>query len=161
MQTPSQVARRANVSSQTIRNYSRDYAELLSPSANGSDGPRLFTDDDVNTLCSIAALRKSGVPPGDVAERIRNGQMPPVIDVALNAPSNDVQEGQKTGQNDVFALQLVQSSLNDRLNAIERRLEGQDRNAIWWARGEGILIGMVAMMGLLVLAWLLVNGGAP
>lgn len=158
MQTPAQVARKANVTAQSIRNYSRDYADLLSPAARGDDGPRLYTDKDVDTLCTIAALRKSGVPPHEVAGRVRNGDAPPIVDVVANAPLNDPQEALKAGQEASFAIQIVQSTLNARFEAIERRFEARERGALWWAWGQGIWLGMVLMGAIFFAMWLLVNG---
>jgi len=158
MQTPAQVARKANVTAQSIRNWSRDYADLLSPAARGEAGSRLYTDEDVQILCTIATLRKSGVPPGEVAGRVRNEDVPPFIEATANAPSNEPQEPLKTGLDATFALQLVQPTLNGRFEAIERRLEARDRQAALWTLGTGIWIGMVVMAAIFFAVWLAVNG---
>src|SRR5688572_10873798 len=75
MYTPIQVARLANIHDNTVRKWAGEYADLLSAQTTGR---RLFTDEDVEVFRAIAALRKSGVPPGEVAERIRSQQLPVV-----------------------------------------------------------------------------------
>ena len=58
MYTVAQAARSANVSGTTIRNWSRMYADYLSPSANPLSGtPREFTADDLSVFSTIAVLR--------------------------------------------------------------------------------------------------------
>lgn len=157
MLTPTQVARKANVSSQSIRNYSADYADLLSSTASRSDGPRLYTDEDASILCVIADLRKSGMPRAEIIDRIQNGDAPPIVEAVANAPSNEAQEAQKTGQDATLAVQTVLSTLNARFEAIERRFEARDRQAMWWTLGMGIWLGIVFSGLVLVVVWLLVN----
>jgi DNA-binding transcriptional MerR regulator len=158
MQTPSQVAKQANVTAQTIRNYSTDYGALLSPSARGEAGPRLYTDKDVEILCAIAALRKSGAPPAEVAQRIQSEAAPPVIDVTLNEPSNQAQEALNLSRSDVLTPQMVLSTINGRMSALERRLDTRDREAFWWALGMGIWIGIVIMGAMFFVLWIAVRG---
>lgn len=86
MLKPGQVAKRANITPQTVRNWSAEYADFLSPQARGEDGPRLFSDADVDTICTIAALRKSGVPPAEVSERLADrDDVAVVVDVEPTA----------------------------------------------------------------------------
>ncbi len=158
MQTPSQVAKRANVTAQTIRNYSHDYGALLSPSARGDDGPRLYSDEDVSILCAIAALRKSGIPPGEVAARVQNEAAPSVIDVAISAPSNQPQEALKASHSDVATPQMVLSAINGRIEAIERRFEARERMVYLWSFGMGLWIGVVLMGAIFFVVWIAVNG---
>lgn len=161
MQTPKQVADRANVNAQTIRNYSTKYADLLSPQASGQFGPRLYTDEDVEILCTIAALRRAGVDASQVAERIRNHDVPPIVDLT-SSPSNEAinqpHEASKPAQDVAFALQLVQPTLNGRFEAIERRLEAREKGERWWAWGLGFWTGMIFMGVVQLIVWLLVNG---
>lgn len=73
--TTRQMAEIAGVSEQTVRNYTRRYAELLSPQARGETGPRLFNDQDVQVFCSIAAMSRENIPPQEVIERIKDGDV--------------------------------------------------------------------------------------
>ncbi len=159
MMTPTQVAKLANVSVNTVRNYGRDFAELLSLDARGENGPRLYNDSDVETICTIAALRNSGVPVAEIAERIRNQEVPPVIDMAATAPLQEPPTELQAPSETAFALQAVQSSLQTRLEAVERRLEGRAKQAEWYAWLNGVTFGLALATVLLVLLWLLVNGG--
>jgi DNA-binding transcriptional MerR regulator len=165
MQTPAQVAKLANVTAQTIRNYTDTYGELLSTAARREDGSRLYTDEDVRILCDIASLRKSRVPPGEIIERIRNNEVPPIIDVTPNVPSNAPQEPSKDAPDAPLALQLVVPSLQRQMDMMERqietlarRVEAKDRGAVWWARLEGAALALIAGAFLLFLLWLSVNG---
>lgn len=157
MQTPSQVAKRANVSAQTIRNYSADYAALLSPSANGSSGPRLYSERDIEMLCAIAALRKSGVPAGEVAARLQS-ENAPVIDAVANTPSNQPQEALKAGHSSDLAPQLILSSINGRFEALERRFETRERQAQLWFFGLGLWVGIVVMGAIFFALWIAIRG---
>jgi DNA-binding transcriptional MerR regulator len=165
MQTPAQVAKRANVTAQTIRNYSTEYAALLSPAARGDNGPRLYDEQDVETLCTIASLRKSGVPPGEVVQRIQSDDVPPIIDVTPQTAINESPEPLKTPLNDDLALPAVQSITLRRVEALERQIEGlaqeqraQMRDLLWQGRFQGAIAGMVTLMAFLIVAWLLANG---
>jgi DNA-binding transcriptional MerR regulator len=147
------------MSAQTIRNYTDDYGELLSASGRGETGPRLYTDEDVQVLCAIAALRKSGVPPREIVERLRNEETPPVIDVTPTHPSNQPQEGSKAGQGELLAPQTaVVATFNGRFDAIERRLEAREHREYWWVLGMGIWIGVVLMAAIFFAVWLATNG---
>lgn len=158
MLTPTQVAKQANVTAQTIRNYSADYGTLLSPSARGDDGPRLYSDEDVQILCTIAALRKSGVPPGEILERVSDEAAPSVIDLTPNATSNTPQNGIKEGRSDVVSPQMVLSTINGRFASLERRFEARERQAHIWALGMGVWIGMVLMGAIFFAVWITVHG---
>lgn len=144
MPTPIQAAKRANVSVQSIRNWTRDYADLLSPSARGEAGPRLFTDEDVEILCTIAALRKSGVSPSEVAERIRSGAPSPIIEIEPPQPTESPQEP----INAPLAEYLAYNGLQSRLEAVERRIEARNSEFV-----TGVIVG--AMVVLVVVALVL------
>lgn len=119
MLTPTEVARKANVSVQTVRNYTREYANLLSPGARGEVGTRLFSDEDVEVFCTIAALRKSGVPPGEIAQRIRNNEAPPIIDVTPQATPQEATGSPQAALEATPSLQAQPTSLEVRVVAVE------------------------------------------
>jgi DNA-binding transcriptional MerR regulator len=119
--TPAQVAAKAHVSAQSVRNWGKEYSEFLSPGASGQHGARIFTDEDLDVLLAVAALRRSGVPPAEIPERLRDNSVPPVIDVvqtALQAP----QESAQSSENISIALY---NALQSRLEAVERSVAEQ------------------------------------
>lgn len=117
--TTRELARLAKISEQSVRNYTRDYAELLSPQARGETGNRLFDDADVQTLCAIAELRRENVPPDTIRERLSRGDV--YIDVATDDHNTPQQatSAQEGPQAHVLAL-VVQHDLERRLDAVER-----------------------------------------
>lgn len=92
MLTPAQVAKIANVHPNTVRKYSRDYAEFLSENARGDDGPRLYNEEDVEVIRAIAALRNSGMPPAEVTRRLRAKDVPPVVDAEPSESTQTLHE---------------------------------------------------------------------
>jgi DNA-binding transcriptional MerR regulator len=160
MLTPSQVAKRANVSGQTIRNYSSEYAELLSPTASVKNGTRLYTDEDVQILCAIAELRKAGIPPGEIVARLQS-DIPTIVDVDSNEPIKDPQEPLETVQEALLAPQMLLPTLNARFEAIERQIEAQERRQHdrWTIIALSFIAGMVAALVLFGVAYLLLTVG--
>lgn len=176
MPTTAQVAKIANVSLQSVRNWTRQYPELFTPEARGeaADGVRLFSDRDVEVMCAIADLRKSGVPSSEVIARINNGDVPPIVDIEAtpHESPHEAPTAPHEAQEAPLATQTVLSSLNarfeghDRLfEALQRQLDTQaaqqraERHDRLWTLGLGILIGMVAAMVLFVVAYLLLTVG--
>lgn len=142
MYTPAQVAKRANAHPNSIRNWAREYAELLSPAARGETGPRLFSDEDVEVLCAVAALRKSGVSPSEVAQRIRKReQTPPVIDVEATTSLQEGPQALQTTDKAPEAIQIGYSNLQSRVEALERRVENGASQLI-----TGIVIGAAVVL---------------
>lgn len=155
--TPIQVARRANAHPNSIRNWAREYAEFLSPPGNA--GRRLFTDEDMQVLCAVAALRKSGMPPGEVAERLRNPQ-PPIVDaysasVAIEENAQEAPQAPQTAQDAPLAIQIGYTALQGQIDALARRVETQQRGAMLWTLGMGIWIGIVLSGLILFVLWTL------
>lgn len=165
MQTPSQVARKANVTPQTIRNYSTQYGQFLSSSARGETGPRLYTDEDVEILCTIAALRSSGIPPDEIVERLQQQDVPPIVDVTPQSTFNEPKQTLKEAQDGFLAPQIVQTVrvardevVYSRLAAIEQTQATLLRAAMLW----GVLLGAISALALgsslLWVMWLAANG---
>jgi DNA-binding transcriptional MerR regulator len=143
MPTVSQVARIAHTAANTVRNYARDYPDLFSEGARGLQGDRIFNQGDVEVVCSIVALKNSGLTLAEAVERLRSQEAPPVIDVAatpVQQPAN--------------ALQAPQASLAllSRIEAIERRQELLLRHGVLW----GVLLGAIATLAVVgFLVWVL------
>lgn len=159
-----ELSRIAKVSEQTVRNYTRDFGALLSPAARGEAGQRLFDDQDVQVFCTIATLRKEGVPPGEVIERVRRGDM--YIEATPSRPqaTPSAQHPTTPPQNDTAAhsddllLPVALSSLQSQMDALradfrtmqrqhiaqQQHQEAQQRGATLWAALLGVIVGLVA-----------------
>lgn len=152
MYTPIQVARRANAHPNSIRNWAREYAEFLS--SPGQSGRRLFTDEDMQVLCAVAALRKSGMPPGEVAERLRNPQ-PPIVDVEPQENAQDALQSPHAAHDAPLAIQIGYNALQGQIDALGRRVETRERGAMLWTLGMGVWIGIVLSGLILFVLWTL------
>lgn len=165
MQTPAQVAKKTGLHVHTIRNWTKDYAELLSQQERSKGGARLFTDKDVEILCAIATLRDSGLPPKDVIERLRDSIVLPVIDVAIEPRQ---QESQQVIQPPIEApqpLQLAYSAQQSHIETLARDVAlikawqaEHDKAAIYKAERRGAVIALAIVGFGLLIAWLNVNG---
>jgi DNA-binding transcriptional MerR regulator len=152
--TTRQLAKLAAISESSVRNYTRDYSELLSPQARGDAGPRLFSDSDVQTLCTIATLRKEDVPRAEIIERLKRGDI--VIDTATSP--QQAATSRTEGQGEALAIQVVQSSMEARLNAIERRLDNRDRGLMLWGALWGAVAALAFGTFVLWVLWLIASG---
>lgn len=152
--TTRQLSKIADVSEQTVRNYTRDFGILLSPQARGDAGPRLFSDEDVQIFCSITNLRKQNVSPEEVVERLKRGDI--VIDATPHQATPSPQTAQE-GQDAALLLPAVLSTMQAQIDAIQRSQETVQRYYLLW----GVLLGAI---GALVLAgfvvWVLWLTGA-
>ena len=75
MFTPKQVADQLGLSGTTIRNYSRLWSDYLSPTANPQAGqPRLYSEDDLAVITTIAALRDNQATTDQIREALDAGQ---------------------------------------------------------------------------------------
>jgi DNA-binding transcriptional MerR regulator len=136
--TTRQLARHAQVAEQTVRNWSRDYGELFTPAARGETGPRVFSDEDVQVFCSIATLRREDVPPAEIVERLQRGDI--YIEATPNRPQA-TPSPTDTPQSPQTAL-VALSSIQARLDAVERRQELLLRHGVLW----GALLGAIATL---------------
>lgn len=157
MYTTHQVAQRANIADNTVRHYVRDFPDLVSPAARGENGARLFSEEDLQTICSLAALKRSGMPLSEAAERIRNQEVPPVVDVnvrdTLQPPANALQvaEDNATSLQLAFnALQAYREADKAQIAALQRQVRDQ-----LWTHGVAFYFGMVTMGVIFWLVWLL------
>ena len=75
MYTPKQVGDSLNLSSTTIRNYSRQWSDYLSPAANPPTGqPRIYSEDDLAVIATVAALREGQATTGQIRAALDAGQ---------------------------------------------------------------------------------------
>ncbi len=141
--TTRQLSKIAKVSEQTVRNYTRDFAELLSPQARGDVGSRLFTDKDVEVFCSIATLRREGVPPTEVIERIKRGDV--YIETAPQQTTPNEPQATPEPQDEPQAPIVLYGNLQRQIDALQRRQEWQDKKRDAWFVGTGVWLGMILM----------------
>lgn len=74
MPTTSEIATACKVKPNTIRNWTREYAEFLSPDANPPKGsPRIYTIEDAETLLQIGILRADNTPPERIKAALLEG----------------------------------------------------------------------------------------
>lgn len=149
--TTRELSKIAGVSEQTVRNYTREYSEFLSPAARGETGPRLFNDQDVQVFCTIASLRREGVPSVEIIERLRRGD----VFVEITPKPQQATPSHNTAQQ---ALVLVQQDLQRQINDIKRNQERLIDDALRYGRLQGAICALVAGAFVLVCLWLLVNG---
>lgn len=127
MFTPKQVADSLNLSSTTIRNYSRLWADYLSPSANPEAGQgRLYTEDDLAVMATIAALRDRQATADQVREALDAGQRlepvpPPEVERAGQADQAD--PGQASAAAAAAAAATAIDIYRDRVTALEARAD--------------------------------------
>lgn len=152
--TTRQLAKIADVAEQTIRNYSRDYADLLSPQARGNAGPRLFSDADVQTICTIATLRKEDVPRAEIIERLKLGD---IVVEATPSPHQATPNAQE-GQHAPLATQLALSGMQHQINAIQRNQATLLRAAVLWGALWGAIAALAFGGFVLWVLWLSSNG---
>lgn len=129
----------AGVSEQSVRNYSRTFAELLSPQARGETGPRLFSDEDVQIFCSIATMRRENVPPAEVIERIRRGD----VYIDHTTPQQATQSPQ-THQEAPQASIVVYADLQRQIDTLRTRQDVLLRVAALWGALWGAVAALVA-----------------
>lgn len=145
------MAQLAHISEQSVRNYTRRYGALLSPSARGEVGPRIFSDSDIQVLCTIAALLREGVPAAEVIARVSGGDI--VID-ATPTPQQATPESHHAIE-PTQSLMLVRSDLQGQINALRRTQTILLRAALLW----GMMLGAIAALALggfvLWVLWLL------
>lgn len=154
MLTVSQVAKKARVAPNTVRNHVRDYPDLFSEAARGLKGNRLFNGDDVEALCNLVALKDSGMPLAEAAARLRSQEAPSVIDVA--ATSMQEASSQNTALDAPLALLLVQSDLQRQITALRRSQTILLRAAVLWGALWGAVAALAAGAFFLWVLWFVV-----
>lgn len=154
--TTRQLARLAGISESSLRNYTHDYAELLSPAGRGDLGARAFSDDDVQIICTIAALRKEDVPRAEIIARLQRGDI--VID-ATPSPQQATPSQPPTaqeGHSEALTRIDVQPMLLARIEAIERHQQTLLRAATLWGALWGAVAALVFAGFVVWVLWLVV-----
>lgn len=159
--TPTQAARHASVSPNTVRQWAKEYREFFSEYANPATGEsRAFTPGDVAILQAIAQLRINGLSHEDVKQRLRQ-QPPPALQDATGVPESRVEASTSLAvPTDAIQTFLAHSGakLDDvagQLEKVDRRLERVEsqRTLIWVAlAGVALGAGLVSVIVWLVLS---------
>lgn len=150
------VAAIAGVSASSIRNWSGQFADYLSPGANPPPGTeRIFTETDAAVLQQIQQLRRQHVGYSDIPARLQ------VLDVTSMetfidlSPSTPVTSPTEAPQDVVNALSIVEA-IDRRYTALEARLSSYERDQAskltWFVWGvlAGLAITLIAILAILL-----------
>lgn len=153
--TPSQVAKALNLSVGTVRNWSREYAEYLTPAARGEHGHRRFSPDDVGLLRRVADLRGSGMNRDEILQRLADGLWPAAGDDVAPAVVDVTPEAPQTPQEAPHGAEFppaVLFTLQRQIEALEAR--DRERFAVFV---YGAAAGFIAFAIIFWLVWLLAS----
>lgn len=133
MYTVAQAARSAAVSGTTIRNWSKVYADYLSPSATPEVGtPREFTAADLSVFATIAVLRSQLVEVEGIRAALDAGErlepLHPPLEDSRGAADQADQAGQPAADQAQQAADRAAASTaieiyRDRVSALEARAD--------------------------------------
>ena len=144
MYNVTQAACHAGVSGTTIRGWTREYSEYLSPAANPPAGqPRQFVEDDLRVFATVATLRAQLVTTEGIRAALDAGQRiepmpPPEVERADRAGQGEHVEAAAAAaaaattaidiyRDRVTALEARADQLADRLIAAEARAAAAER----------------------------------
>lgn len=157
--TPAQVAALLDVHANTIRQWTSEYSEVLSTSAQAR--PRLLLPADVAVLQLVQALRAEGLAPSDVLDRLRQtptaDRTAPYVDAVPAVPAQATETPvappvTSLAHVDVSAVLLDVATLVDsRLTATQediRRLDArvartETQRLLWTGVAIGVALGLV------------------
>jgi len=130
MFTPKQVADSLDLSSTTIRNYSRLWADYLSLSANPQAGQgRLYSEDDIAVISTIVALRENGATTDQIRAALDAGQrLEPMRPLQEETPADDgpTVEARAAADQARAAVNAAETAIaiyRDRVNQLESRAD--------------------------------------
>ena len=118
-----------SVSHETIRNWTREFTDYLSPTANpGKRRKRQFSYDDLTVLALVAQLRNRGLNFDDIHVALRNGQRgtPPIqepTDLDLPETESDLIEQLETLKRALSLSQRNLEATTQRLQEMETQAE--------------------------------------
>lgn len=128
MYTPKQVADQLGLSGTTIRNYGRQWSDYLSPSANPQTGQaRLYTEDDLAVLTTIAALRENQATADQIRAALDQGQrlepIRPPVEEPTTKQTDQTAADQADRAADRAAAETAIAIYRDRVTAVEARAD--------------------------------------
>lgn len=116
MYTVSQLAKRAQTTPSTVRNWARDYSDYLSDLANPPAGvERTFTEEDAAVILTIATLRAQRRERATIIEALGRGDRIEPMDPPPPASSKP---GDKSSE-----LQVMQSAFTQTLQAYQGQVD--------------------------------------
>lgn len=162
--TPAQAAAILNVHANTVRAWTREYADVLSDSARGR--PRLLTPRDVALMQIVVQLRAEGVAPDVVLGRLRevpdNSLQQPYIDVTAPAVEDSTAPTLPTAPATIDAslvLRDIASLVDARTSQMtqdvrkldERVRQLESRRTLWVGVAIGLVLGLMVASGFILL----------
>ena len=108
MYTVTQAARSANVSTTSIRNWAKLYADFLSPSANPPAGtPREFTAADLSVFTTVAVMRAQLVEPEAISAALDAGERLEPVRPPVEEPPADQAAHERRHQREAHLRRLM------------------------------------------------------
>lgn len=130
MQTVSKLATQFGTSKNTIRVWTAEFSEYLSPTAQPPKGqPRRYTDDDLRVLALVAYMRSDAVPYDDIRSALASGQRAEPFDQGETddeTGSDSAQNQRESDEQPQMAIDLFRDMLGsytDRINTLEAKLD--------------------------------------
>lgn len=125
-----EIAKQLGVTTNTVRNWCRRYAESLSESANPpGGGERLFTTQDVNVLAYIQSAMNEGMNHAEIAVRLGEKEFSSAeVETIVPTPGTSITTHHQPPQDapdSPAMLPAVLQGIDSRFQAIERRIEAQ------------------------------------
>lgn len=155
---PAEIAERCNVTSNSIRNWSREFRAYLSPGANASE--RFYTERDATVLQYISTLKKEGMKATEIIERLAETTFGDVESVEITqeesvAPITNQPTAPEVPETAFLPLQVVEhySALEKRFDARFEALERSRRDAVFYS-ALGLIAGLLLAGIFEMFAWL-------
>jgi DNA-binding transcriptional MerR regulator len=125
------------VSSETVRAWSEEFSEYLSPTATPGTGKhRVFSDEDLRVFAYISSARASGMDTDEIHAGLRSGQrgdVPTVLDtrsmeIGVNLQLSIARRQIDDLQQELEISRSRESELQHKLIRAETRLEETEKN---------------------------------
>lgn len=148
--TPTNVAKRLDVSVSTVRRLTGEYADWLSPTASPRPGgTRIYTEQDVEVLAVIVAMRQDGAPEDEIIRAIESGVIPAAV-----APTEPVNPFST-----LPAPVVVKVDTSGLQSQVQRLVESQDKQTAAFERLASALIWFSFVLLVIVLIAVAVAAG--
>ena len=143
MYTVTQAARACHISYSTVRQWSREYEEFLSPEANPESGlARYYTDDDLAVFRTVKVLRDQYMPHNQIPARLADGERLEPVDSEPETAEGRTEETEAKEDSEAFTTALAVydkqlASLQGQVNTLtERVIDAETRAASAETRAE-------------------------
>ena len=163
---PAEIAAQCNVTSNSIRNWSKEFREYLSEGANATE--RYYTERDATVLRYISTLKQEGMKTPEIAERLAEMKFgeaetlesPTSQDLTVEPSKALVAQPavQETPSRDLATI-VALNDLQTQIKVLERVQEevkrSRQRDTLFFALG--LTAGIVLAVGLLAVAALMMR----